>query len=92
MAANRKPQSPRPRPLAYARDVALLNLAAQVFTGFEVHVMRAGQTYAVLGDDAFSVVGIRHGAARCLTCKKSCLCAETVTMWRRRLKELGGKP
>lgn len=94
MSAKRTNLKPnlKPRRLAYARDVALLNLAVAILTGYEVHILQAGQRYAVLGDDNYSLVAVRNQAARCITCKKPCLCAEIVTMWRRRLTELGAKP
>lgn len=85
---------PKPRPLTYARDLALLHLAIGILTGFEIHVMSRGERYAVIGDDAFSIVAVRGEAARCITCKPraKCLCAQTVVLWRRRLKDLGANP
>lgn len=82
----------KPRPFRHAVDIALLDLAVAILTGYEIHVMTRGERYAVIGDDNFSVVAVRDGAAKCITCKTPCLCGPVVLQWRRRLRQLGAQP
>lgn len=81
----------KPLPFADARDLALLDFALVALTGFQVHVMQAGERYAVLGSNAFSIVMLNEGKTTCIICKTPCMCADVVTMWRRRMQELGRK-
>lgn len=87
-ATKRRPTGMRPMPFQDALRHGMLRLACVLLTGFEVHVMDADTHYAVHGADNFSVVAVRGGAAKCITCKSSCLCADVVQMWRRRLNDM----
>ena len=81
----------KPRPFPHAANIAMLNLAGAILHGYEVHVMDAGERYAVLGDDAFTVVTVRDGIAKCIA-HQECQCGQVVLQWRRRLRELGVQP
>ena len=82
----------KPRPFQHALNIAMLDLAVAILTGYEVHVMTRGERYAVIGDDDYSVVAVRDGVAKCITCKPPCLCGPVVLQWQRRLRELGAQP